>query len=165
MSLLPLLALFPLENLDVDDGTVDEVPGGFPGEDLAPDGPGDVVDFDPAMGMFDSAFLVFGFLFVAALCFACFVFVRNFRAAKRAGMDPFAVETQLAARAYNSQLLSPPSLGSPATAAANAAAEPSATPDTRTITQRLAEVDKLFTDGTISAGEHRAARDGILKQL
>ena len=89
-------------------------------------------------------FLVF-FGLVATLVLAGFVFtgyamVRSFRAAKAAGLDPFASQTQLLAQAANSEMLAP----------------------RQSIEQRLAELDDLHRRGVITAAEHGAARSAAL---
>ena len=81
--------------------------------------------------------VVFGFGFVI------FSIVRNARKAAELGHDPITMQTELAAKALDSQALAP----------------------ARTLEQRLAEVDALLAAGTISPDEHAAARARILGTL
>jgi hypothetical protein len=87
-------------------------------------------------------FGLFVLLFVAVFVFIIASAVYRWRAAKRSGLDPLAGDIQLMAAARNSQLLAP--------------ADPKA---------RLAELDALLADGSISATEHAAARERILGEI
>lgn len=89
---------------------------------------------------FDAMFL--GAAAIVALGFLSVVFliVRNSRAASRAGMNPLTLQTDLAAKVMNSELLAP----APSKEA------------------RLAELDGLLARGVISAAEHATARAAIL---
>lgn len=105
-------------------------------------------------GMFDLVFTLFPLLIIAFLVFAAFVGYRNYRAAKRGGVDPFAVDTELKVRAIRSDFLradrdlrtdrDPQSAG------------------TASIETRLAELDDLHQRGVISADERTTARAEIL---
>jgi hypothetical protein len=87
-------------------------------------------------------FVIFVVLFVCVFVFIIGAAVYRWRAAKRSGLDPMAGDIQLMAAARNSQLLAP--------------ADPKS---------RLAELDKLLADGTISPEEHAKARERILGEL
>lgn len=52
-------------------------------------------------------FVLFGILFVAVVIFIIVTFVRNWNVAKKAGYDPLAMETQIAAQVGRSALLRP----------------------------------------------------------
>jgi len=69
--------------------------------------------------------------------------VYRFFAARRAGFDPLAADIQMAAKARDSKLLA----------------------EDRSVEDRLAEVDRLLAEGTISSDEHKAARARILGSL
>ena len=69
--------------------------------------PGPMMGMDRLFGAMPVIIVVFLVVFVAVLGFMAWVFVRNFRAGKKAGLDPFTLQTELAARAANSQMLAP----------------------------------------------------------
>lgn len=98
-------------------------------------------------GGFDFLFALFPVLFVAVLIFIGFTAYRNYRAAKRGGVDPFAVDTELKVKAINSNALR--GTGHP---------EPGA----RSLEQRLAEIDDLHRRGVITDAERATARTEIL---
>ena len=87
-------------------------------------------------------FALFAVLFVGVFAAIIGAAVYRWRAAKRSGLDPMAGDIQLMSTARNSQLLAP--------------ADPTA---------RLAQLDKLLADGTISPEEHAKARERILGEL
>ena len=68
--------------------------------------------------------------------------VRNRRTLRDAGYDPLTVQSQMAVRAMDSQLMAP----------------------RRTLGERLAELDALRAAGTISPDEHAAARAAALAE-
>jgi hypothetical protein len=83
--------------------------------------------------------LIFGFvafMFVAVFGTIIFVIVKNVQKARELGHDPFTMETELAAKAIDSSLLSPG----------------------QTIESRLAELDGLRTRGIITEAEYTKAR-------
>jgi len=82
----------------------------------------------------------FAVFFVVVVGLIVFSATRRYKAAKAAGLDPFAGDVQLMGQAKNSAMLAPE----------------------RTVAERLAEVDALRSAGTISAEEHAAARAKIL---
>lgn len=84
--------------------------------------------------------VLFAILFVCVLGFIIYSATRRYRAAKAAGLDPFAGDIQLAGQAKNSAMLAPE----------------------RSVADRLAEVDGLLAAGTISPEEHAAARARII---
>ncbi|HET7900923.1 MAG TPA: hypothetical protein VFL59_07010 [Candidatus Nanopelagicales bacterium] len=84
--------------------------------------------------------VIFWILFAAVVIFIIYTAVRRYRAAKDAGLDPFAGDVQLMGQAKNSAMLAPE----------------------RTVADRLAEVDALLAAGTISTEEHAAARARII---
>jgi ParB-like chromosome segregation protein Spo0J len=94
-------------------------------------------------------FVVFIIFFVAVLVMMVVAGVRRYRAAKNAGLDPFAGDIQLMGAARNSALLAP--------------AAPSA--DAVDPKARLGRLDALLADGTITQEEYRSARQRILDQL
>jgi hypothetical protein len=78
----------------------------------------------------------FGFMFVAVFGTIVFVIVKNVQKARALGHDPFTMETELAAKAIDSSLLSP----------------------AQTIESRLAELDGLRSRGIITEPEYAKAR-------
>ncbi len=100
---------------------------------------------DPMFGAVSSAMVIgmvlFGILFVAVLVFIIVVIVRNASRARQAGYDPLTMQTEMAARAMNSELLRP----------------------AQSIEQRLHELDDLRARGVISAEEYEKARADALK--
>jgi hypothetical protein len=82
------------------------------------------------------AFLLLG----GTVAFAMYVMARNFKKAKDAGHDPFTLQTEIAVKALDSEVLS---------------AEES-------VDERLAKIEELFSAGTISAEERAAARQAVL---
>ncbi|MFJ6418496.1 SHOCT domain-containing protein [Paeniglutamicibacter sp. NPDC091659] len=119
----------------------------FPTELLGPDetvqfgtlGP-DPTDLPGGMGfIFDAVPAFMGIFFVAfigILAFGAFVWVRNYKTTKNAGMDIFTLETDLATRAAKSQMLAPK----------------------KTIEEKLAELDSLLARGLITRDEYTQAR-------
>ncbi|MDR2997311.1 MAG: SHOCT domain-containing protein [Microbacterium sp.] len=95
-------------------------------------------------------FVLFGLLFVGLIVFLVIVIRRNWKTAKDAGYDPLTMETQMAARVMNSELLRP-------------AAVPVAAPAPLTLEQRLTELDDLHARGVISDTEHISARAKALE--
>ena len=93
-------------------------------------------------GTFHTFFLVFIVLFVAAVIFIVVTVVRNIGKARRSGLDPLTLQTDLAARVMNSDLL--------------AAEKP--------IAEKLGDVDALLASGAITPEEHTTARAAILAQ-
>lgn len=88
-------------------------------------------------GWFDVLFTLVPLFIIAIIGFGVFVAVRNYRAAKRGGVDPFAVDTELKVRALDSAALAP--------------AAPS-------IEERLAELSRLHSSGLITDEELAQAR-------
>ncbi|MDO5743232.1 MAG: SHOCT domain-containing protein [Micrococcaceae bacterium] len=86
--------------------------------------------------------LVFAVLFVAAVGFIIVVGVRNYNASKRAGFDPFTLQTELATRAAKSRLLAPQ----------------------QSREQRLAELSDLLARQVITREEYDKARLKILTE-
>jgi cytochrome c biogenesis protein CcdA len=84
--------------------------------------------------------IVFVILFVCAIGFILYTATRRYRAAKRAGLDPFAGDIQVMGRVNDAALLAPAS----------------------TVAQRLSEVDALHSAGSISDDELAQARARIL---
>lgn len=109
----------------------------------------DDVFFGGMPGFMGVAFAIFGVLFVAAVIFIIVVAARNWKAAKDAGYDPLAMQTQATAQVMRSELLRP--AGTPVSQAAPASIE-----------QRLAELDDLHARGVITDAEHAAARASAL---
>lgn len=96
---------------------------------------------------FSALFVLFGLLFAGVLIFIIVTFVRNWRVARKAGYDPLAMQTQIAAQVGQSALLRPSD----------------AAPERPSIEQRLAELDDLHDRGVISDAEHVAARAKALE--
>lgn len=100
----------------------------------------DANDFPGGMGfIFDSFGVIFGIftlLILAAGIFMAFVYVRNYKASKNAGLDPFTLQTELALRAANSEMLAPK----------------------KTIEEKLRELDDLLARGLITRDEYTQAR-------
>lgn len=92
------------------------------------------------MGVF---FVIFGVLFVAVVVVIVVAWTRNWRAARRAGLDPLAAQTQVAGRLYNSGALA-------------AARSPQ---------QRLAELEELRAKGLVAQAEYDQIRSRILADL
>jgi hypothetical protein len=88
-------------------------------------------------------FAVFAVFFVVVLALIVVSAVKRYRAAKAAGLDPFAADVQVMGKVHDSALLAPE----------------------RSIQERLAEVDELARSGSISAAERDAARARILGTL
>jgi hypothetical protein len=112
---------------------------------LTVDGPNvlDVPGAQQAVGVMAVLFAVFGVLFVSAVAFIIYTAVRRARAARSAGLDPFAGDIQLMGAAKQSQMLAPE----------------------RSLEERLAEVDALLASGTITQDEHDAARARLISTL
>lgn len=95
----------------------------------------------PSDSTFDTIFVLFAIVIALGFAFTIFVAIRNFMAAKKAGYDPFTLQTDLTTTAMKSGMMSP----------------------TKSIESRLAEVDDLHERGVISDAEHAEARASILK--
>jgi hypothetical protein len=93
-------------------------------------------------GTFTIFFTVFIVLFVAAVIVIVITVVRNIGKARRSGLDPLTMQTDLAARVMNSDLL--------------AAEKP--------LAEKLEDVDALLARGAITQEEHATARAAILAQ-
>lgn len=92
---------------------------------------------------------LFWFLFVAALAFGIYSGVKNYRLARRRGYDPVTMQTDMATRLMDSQLM-------------QSSAPPAAAVSAGTVEERLAEIDSLHERGVITADERAAARAKIL---
>lgn len=95
--------------------------------------------FDNFTAIFFGVLVLIGLIFISVIVVA----VRNARAARRHGLDPTTMQTELAARIITSEPLR----------------------GARTVEQRLSALDSLRDSGTITAEEHRAARAKILGDL
>ncbi|MFC3298504.1 SHOCT domain-containing protein [Arthrobacter agilis] len=114
----------------------DGIIGSTTQEDIIPD-----PSLDPgATGAFDAAFTIILVLVLAVFVFVIVSIVRNAGRARRAGHDPLTLQTDLAVRALDSEMLGP----------------------RRSTADRLAELQSLHEDGTITADELAAARGRIL---
>ena len=90
-----------------------------------------------AFGIGFAIMLVFSLLFFAAVVtFIVIAITKNARKASQLGHDPFTMETELTARAIDSQLLQPE----------------------RSLESRLAELDDLLARGVITPAEHATGR-------
>lgn len=92
---------------------------------------------------------IFAVVFVIAVIFIVSVWVRNYKAAKNAGFDPFTLETELAVRAANSGLLAPAQ---------------QASQTHKSLEQKLANLDRFLDKGSITAEEHKEARLKLLSE-
>jgi hypothetical protein len=101
-----------------------------------------------------AAIVVFGILFVGAIITMVAVSVHRYRKAQSQGIDLLTVDQDLAARLMQSEMLRPADGAAPAAAAAAAAS--------RSIEERLRELDDLHERGLISADERAEARAKIL---
>jgi hypothetical protein len=108
---------------------------------------GGVNDFDNSDGLFSEIpvfmqiFMVgFVVVFFLSLAFIVFIWIRNWRALKSAGLDPLAAQSQIAGQLANSDLLA----------------------GKRPTEDRLRELDDLHARGVISDDEHRTARAAAL---
>jgi len=89
---------------------------------------------------FQAMFVIVGLLIALGFVFTIVMIVRNYSKARESGHDPFTLQTDLATRALDSELLAPK----------------------QSIEQRLAELDDLVTRGVITDEERVAARADIL---
>ncbi len=91
----------------------------------------------------------FGFVIVMMVCIVAagvVAAVRNRRVLREAGLDPLAVDSQLAVRLMRSQAL----------------AEPSAS---KSVSSRLAELDELRNRGLITSEEYATRRAEIIADI
>ena len=95
------------------------------------------------LGIMGLLLVLFVILFVSVVGFMIYTASRRYRAAKQAGLDPFAGDIQVMGRVNDSAMLAPE----------------------RSVEDRLAEIDALRAAGTISAEEHEAARTRIIATL
>lgn len=106
------------------------------------------VDSDPFMGTssifgaMSIVMVIFTVLFIAAVIFIVFVMIRNYKTSKKAGLDPFTLQTELAVRAANSQMLAP----------------------RQSREKRLAELEDLLARQMITREEYTQARMKILTE-
>jgi HAMP domain-containing protein len=89
------------------------------------------------------AFLVFGLVFLLIVAFGVTSAVRSRKVLRDAGLDPMAVEAEIAARLARGPLAGP----------------------AKSLEQRLTELDDLHRRGLISDAEHAAARSTALGDL
>lgn len=116
--------------------------------------PPDDTGFDPLMpagsdAMFTAVPVIIGIGFVVVIALAI---RRGFRYAEH-GIDPTVVDVDLRAKLLNSDLLAPERPDGPSVDVS------------RTVPERLAELDGLLAARTITADEHAAARARILEDL
>ena len=81
-------------------------------------------------------FKIFGAIVVTGLLFTWGSAIANMLKLRKSGINPLMAPAFLADKVLNSQLLAP----------------------TTSIEEKLAEIDRLFQNGTISADEHKSAR-------
>ncbi|QRQ79537.1 SHOCT domain-containing protein [Glutamicibacter protophormiae] len=110
------------------------------------DTPSSLLDSDP-MDTMETVFtgvsilsILFIVVFTLVVVFIIVVWVRNYRAAKNAGVDIFTVQTDIAAKASKSALLAP----------------------AQSKEDRLRELDDLRSKQLISAEEYAEARSKVL---
>lgn len=109
----------------------------------------DVESFQATASGLSAAVGLFWVAFVGAAVFIVYSAVKNYRLARSRGYDPVTMETDMATRLMDSQLMQP-------------AAPPAAPGPAGTVEERLAEIDGLHERGVISAEERAAARAKIL---
>lgn len=98
---------------------------------------------NPVMPGFDAAFGLVGVLVAIVAIVSIALAVRNASKAVEAGQNPLTVEYDLALKALSSEALAPE----------------------RSMEDKLAEVERLYAAGTISADEREAARLRILGSI
>lgn len=132
--------------LSADDlGDTIDVGGGSDGVGFGPDFVTPGMDMNAGfVGFFGLVLL----LVVAGVIFSVVVGVRKYRILKDAGADPFTVDAAVAAKVLRSDVLRPSSTDVPAT---------------RSLEERLRELDDLFARGVITEDEHREARAAALR--
>lgn len=96
--------------------------------------------FEATSNAFPIVFIVVVILILCAFVAIAFLVVRNYKAAKAAGLNPLTAQVDLAAKVSNSQLLAP----------------------ARTMEQKLGELEALRAKNMISAEEYAQARAKIL---
>lgn len=96
-------------------------------------------------GVFGALFVVILLVVVAGIVFTVVVNVRKYSVLKNAGVDPFTVDAQIAAKVLDSDVLK-------------------GTPAKGSVEERLAHLDDLQRRGVISAEERDAARADILRE-
>ena len=101
-------------------------------------------------GWFVVLFVLIAIFFVVVIVGIVYGTTRRYRVAKKSGLDPWAGDIQVMAAAKNSTLLAPAG----DTSAADA--DPKA---------RMARLDALLADGTITQDEYQAARQRIVGEL
>lgn len=94
-------------------------------------------------GVFGVMLALFAVFFVAVLVLMAVAMSKRYRAAKQAGLDPFAGDIQVMGAVAHSKALAPDV----------------------PVADRLAEIDRLYESRTISAEEREAARARILGTL
>ena len=99
-----------------------------------------------------AAIVVFGILFVGVVITMVAVSVHRYRKAQSQGIDLLTVDQDLAARLMQSEMLRPADGAAPAAAGAAS----------KSIEERLRELDDLHERGLISADERAEARAKIL---
>ena len=97
----------------------------------------------PGSGAADTMFTIVPVLIALGFVVVIATAVYRFFAARKAGLDPIAGDIQLMGAAKDSELLAP----------------------SRSLEERLAEIDALLAAGTISQDEHDAARARIISSL
>ncbi|GAA1789000.1 SHOCT domain-containing protein [Agromyces lapidis] len=96
--------------------------------------------FVAASGAFGTVFVLACLIVAGGIVVSIVLAIRNYNKARSAGHDPFTLQTDLATRALDSELLAPK----------------------QTLEQRLAELDDLATRGVITSEERAAARTELL---
>ncbi len=94
-------------------------------------------------GFMDVFFVIFGVLFVAVIVFIVVAWTRNWRAARKAGLDPLTAQTQIAGRLYRSGALA----------------------EVRSPQDRLTELEGLRAKGLVDQAEYEQIRSRILADL
>jgi len=95
---------------------------------------------DSLFAIFPVIFTIAALVVIAGIVAVIALLVRNARKVSESGHDPFTLQADLAVKAIDSSLLAPAA----------------------SVEERLAELDRLFAQGTITADEKAAARAELL---
>lgn len=98
-------------------------------------------DFGPlGPTWFEIAFGVVALLILVGFVTTLLLAIRNVRVVRRAGKDPWTLQAEIATKLASSEVLAP----------------------SRSVEERLGELDDLLARGVISSSEHTAARAAVL---
>ncbi|GGC06707.1 hypothetical protein [Cellulomonas carbonis] len=128
----------------------------------------------PGQESFEAMFSLVMVLVVVGVVVSVVVAVRRGARYLHHGIDPTTVDVDLQARLLRSQALAPAPDVAPGAVPDAAAASPAppappgappGAPPARSVAERLAELDRLREDGTITAEEHTAARLRVIADV